>query len=281
MRRINFILFVGVIVSIFLVACGDGVDDETSSAEESNDNNSESAEDVSVETIEDGKLIIGSSGLYKPFNFEDLDGNEDGFEVELGIALAEEMGLEPEPVFTQDFGALIEEVNADRIDVIMGSLTITPEREEAVDFSEPYYTSGPLFFVHYDTDDIETWEDLADKNVGVIADSIYEDEVLEHIPESQLSTYQSDTVALQDLSAGTDRIQMVLTDKFVGYVQIDENDLDIKAVGDFIFEEKIGAAVKKGNTQLLDEINSALDALIENGTYEEISDKWFGENILE
>src|SRR5690625_28412 len=270
------------VASIFivglLIACNS---EESSGSEESESGGESNGDESNVTTIEDGKLIFGSSGLYKPFNYEDLDGNETGFEVDLGIAVAEELGLEPEPVFTQDFGALIEEVNADRIDVIMGSLTITPEREEAVDFSEPYYTSGPLFFVHYDTDDIEPWEDLADKNVGVIADSIYEDEVLEHIPGSQLSTYQSDTVALQDLSAGTDRIQMVLTDKFVGYVQIDENDLDIKAVGDFIFEEKIGAAVKKGNTQLLDEINSALDALIENGTYEEISDKWFGENILE
>lgn len=253
--------------------------EESESGEESE--NTDETEASSVTTIEEGKLTFGSSGLYKPFNFEDLDGNETGFEVELGEAIAEEMGLEPNPVFTQDFGALIEEVNTDRIDVIMGSLTITEERAEAVDFSEPYYTSGPLFYVHEDTNDIETFDDLEGKEVGVIANSVYEDIVLEHISEDNLSTYQSDTVALQDLAAGTDRLDMVLTDKIVGLVQIDENNLEIKAVGDLIMEEKIGAAVRKGNQELLDEINRALEAVIENGTYEELSNKWFGENILE
>lgn len=287
-------ILLGILLIGLLVACdnegeAEDVSNEQETEEESDSNeesgeeseNADETEASSVTTIEEGKLTFGSSGLYKPFNFEDLDGNETGFEVELGEAIAEEMGLEPNPVFTQDFGALIEEVNTDRIDVIMGSLTITEERAEAVDFSEPYYTSGPLFYAHEDTDDIETFDDLEGKEVGVIANSVYEDIVLEHISEDNLSTYQSDTVALQDLAAGTDRLDMVLTDKIVGLVQIDENNLEIKAVGDLIMEEKIGAAVRKGNQELLDEINRALEAVIENGTYEELSNKWFGENILE
>lgn len=273
-----------ILVALFLIgllaACGDS--DEASSEVDEEENTTEETEETSaVETVEDGKLTFGSSGLYKPFNYEDLDGNEAGFEVDLGEEVAKVMGLEPNPIFTQDFGALIEEVNADRIDVIMGSLTITEERAEAVDFSEPYYTSGPLFYVHKDTDDIETFDDLDGKEVGVVADSVYEETVLENIPEDKLSTYQSDTVALQDLSSGAGRLDMVLTDKIVGLVQADENDLEIKSVGDLIFEEKIGAAVKKDNDELLDEVNDALEEIIENGTYEELSDKWFGENILE
>ena len=268
----------GLIYCLFLIgilaACSDkGESEDTSSdaaATEEDDaaNDGEAAADV--ETIEDGKLLIGASGLYKPFNFEDLDGNETGFEIELGKEVAKEMGLEPQIVFTQDFGALLEEVNSDRIDVIMGSLTMTEERAEVVDFSEKYYTSGPIFYVHQDNNDIETWDDLEGKNVGVVADSVYEDTVLEHIPEDKLSTYQSDTIALQDLAAGTDRLDMVLTDKIVGLVQIDENNLDIKPVGELILKEEIGAAVAKGNQQLLDEFNRALEAVIENGTYENL-----------
>src|SRR5690625_577219 len=264
MKRNILMLIASIFIVGLLVACNS---EESEGESEGTSDGGEST----VTTIEDGKLIFGSSGLYKPFNYEDLDGNETGFEVDLGIALAEELGLEPEPVFTQDFGALIEEVNADRIDVIMGSLTITEERAEAVDFSRHYYTSGPLFYVHEDTNDIETWDDLDGKTVGVISDSVYEEEVLKHIPEENLATYQSDTVALQDLAAGTGRLDMVLTDKIVGLVQIDENELNIKAVGEFIFEEEIGAAVKKGNQELLDEINRALEALIDDGTYAELS----------
>ncbi|MGM8212161.1 transporter substrate-binding domain-containing protein [Virgibacillus sp. W0430] len=289
MKKYYLSILLGILLIGLLAACGDSGETEDATAEpekeeavsEEEGASEEEEESDSFTTIEEGKLTFGSSGLYKPFNYEDLDGNETGFEVDLGNALAEEMGLEPNPVFTQDFGALLEEVNTDRIDVILGSLTITDERAEVVDFSRPYYTSGPLFYVHKDTDDIETWDDLEGKQVGVIGNSVYEDTVLEHITEDYLSTYQSDTVALQDLSAGTDRLHMVLTDKIVGLVQIDENNLDIKPVGDLILEEKIGAAVRKGNQPLLDEINRALDELINNGTYEEISNKWFGENILE
>ncbi len=293
MKRNYLLMMLIAILSIgILVACG-GADQTNNNANDSNDaannnannentdNNVENDESSSVETIKDGVLMFGSSGLYKPFNYEDLDGNQTGFEVDLGIAIAEEMGLEPEPVFTQDFGALLEEVNTDRIDVIMGSLTITDERAEVVDFSQPYYRSGPIFYVHKDNEDILTWDDLDGKQVGVVSDSVYEDTVLEYISEDQLNTYQSDTIALQDLAAGTDRLNMVLTDKIVGLVQMDENNLDIKAVGDLILIEEIGAAVRKGNDQLLNEINRALDVLIENGTYAELSNKWFGENILE
>lgn len=291
MRKFYFGIVIGLLLMFMLAACGgSGEAEDTSNEGETTEEASEEMDDAeeaeaedetsTVTTIEEGVLTFGSSGLYKPFNYEDLDGNETGFEVDLGNAIAIEMGLEPKPVFTQDFGALLEEVNSDRIDVIMGSLTITEERAEVVDFSDPYYTSGPLFYVHNDTNDIETFDDLEGKNVGVIANSVYEDTVLEYIPEENLATYQSDTVALQDLAAGTDRLDMVLTDKIVGLVQIDENNLDIKPIGDLIFKEEIGAAVRKGNQELLDEINKALEAVIEDGTYEEISNKWFGENIL-
>ncbi len=286
MKRYYVGLIIGLLIIGVLAACGGSGDTKDTStesaAEEENNEEAEGAtEGIEVTTIEDGKLTFGSSGLYKPFNFEDLDGNETGFEVDLGEALAKEMGLEPNAIFTQDFGALIEEVNTDRIDVIIGSLTMTEERAEVVDFSNKYYTSGPIFYVHKDNDDIETWDDLDGKQVGVIANSVYEDTVLEYISEDQLNTYQSDTIALQDLAAGTDRLDMVLTDKIVGLVQIEENNLEIKPVGELILVEEIGAAVKKGNQELLDEINRALDTIIEDGTYEELSDKWFGENILE
>src|SRR5690625_7460499 len=109
----------------------------------------------------------------------------------------------------------------------MVSLTITEERAEVVDFSDPYYKSGPIFYVHNDTNDIETFDDLEGKNVGVVANSVYEDTVLEYIPEDNLATYQSDTVELQDLSAGTDRLHMVLTDKNIVLVQIDDNELEV------------------------------------------------------
>lgn len=292
LRKKMFYFLLSILLMGFLVACGDSDDASSDETPENETNTEEPAneEDTveekeegnsTVSTIEDGKLTFGSSGLFKPFNYEDLDGEMTGFEVDFGKAIAEEMGLEPNPVFTQDFGALIEEVNSDRLDVIMGSLTITDERAEAVDFSDPYYISGGVIYTHEDTNDIDSLEDLEGKNVGVVASSTYEGIVLDYIDEENLATYQSDNVALQDLGAGTDRLDAVMTDKFVGLIQIDEHELPVKAVSDRVFDEPIGAAVKKGNKELLEEINRALEVIIENGTYEEISNKWFGENIIE
>src|SRR5690625_2621353 len=99
MMRRFFLIVVLLFIIVVIVACGD-----SKSEGESSD----------LTTIKDGQFTFGFSGTYKPFNFEDLDGSLTGFEVEIGEALAKEMGLEPNPVATQDFGALIEEVNTDR-----------------------------------------------------------------------------------------------------------------------------------------------------------------------
>jgi len=272
--KTKLMLIMGMCLLFMLAACSSGEKSEEAGAKEANN------KEATVETIKDGKFTFGFSGTYKPFNFEDIDGKLSGFEVELGEALAKEMGLEPNPVATQDFGALIEEVNSGRFDAIMGSMTITEERSEAVDFSDPYYRSGGVIYVHKSNNGIKSTDDLKGKNVGVIASSTHEETALKYISEDTLATYSSDIIALQDLAAGTGRLDAAIVDKFVGHLQI-EDGMKIKPVGDRLFDENIGAGVKKGNKQLLDEINRALAAVIENGTYDEISNKWFGENILE
>ncbi|WP_235872132.1 transporter substrate-binding domain-containing protein [Siminovitchia acidinfaciens] len=270
-KRLMIMLAMGLV--LLLGACG--------SKEEAKETGGEASDkEPTVETIEEGKFTFGFSGLYKPFNFEDIDGNLTGFEVELGEALAKEMGLEPNPVATQDFGALIEEVNSGRLDAIMGSMTITEERSEAIDFSDPYYRSGGVVYVHESNNDIKSTDDLKGKTVGVIASSTHEESALKFITEDTLATYNSDIIALQDLAAGKGRLDAAIVDKFVGHLQI-EDGMKIKPVGDRLNNEEIGAGVKKGNQQLVDEINRALAAVVENGTYDKISEKWFGENILE
>ncbi|MFD1706175.1 transporter substrate-binding domain-containing protein [Siminovitchia sediminis] len=275
MKKI-WMMILGVSLLFMLAACG-------GSSEEASETSGEetSSKEPTVETIEEGKFTFGFSGLYKPFNFEDIDGNLTGFEVELGEAIAKEMGLEPNPVATQDFGALIEEVNSGRLDAIMGSMTITEERSEAIDFSDPYYRGGGVVYVHKDNNDIKSTDDLEGKTIGVIASSTHEQSALEFITEDTLATYSSDVVALQDLAAGTGRLDAAIVDKFVGHMQIEEEDMPIKPISERLNDEEIGAGFKKGNEELVKEFNRALQAVIDNGTYDEISNKWFGENILE
>ncbi len=96
--------------------------------------------------------------------------------------------------------------------------------------------------------------------------------------EGKITSYDSDVVALQDL--GTGRIDAVITDKLVGLLARNESGLKIRAVGPVLQQDEMGIAVQKGNTELLASIDKALDAMIADGTYDKISKRWFGENIL-
>lgn len=225
--------------------------------------------------LEEGKFTTASSGLYKPFSFEE-GGNLQGFDIDIGNAIAEEMGLEPNPV-TTPFETIIQGLNTNRFDAIIGSMSKTKAREEQVSFSEPYYYSGGAIFVREGNTEIKSVDDLKDKKIGVVAQTTYDTVAQEHTENIQI--YSSDVVALQDLAI-EGRLDAVITADVVGFEAQNEG-LGIEMVGDPLWIEQPSIAVRKDDTELLDAINEALAAIIENGKYDEISDKWFGRNLLE
>lgn len=217
------------------------------------------------------------SGLYKPFNFQDKDGNLVGFDVEIGKAIAEKMGMKAEPV-TNPWDTILVGLQSEKYDAIIGSMGITEDRQKNADFSRPYYRSGAQIFVAGDNNEIKSKEDLRGKNIGVVKNSTYSEQAYKLTDKDNVYEYDSDLTALQDL--GTGRVSAVITDKIVGFQVINEGTLDIKDVGDLLFTEKIGIPVQKGNTELLNKINNALEEIIADGTYDKISNKWFGRSIL-
>jgi len=100
---------------------------------------------------------------------------------------------------------------------------------------------------------------------------------LEYTGEDKVIGYDSDVVALQDLTTG--RIDAVITDQMVGFRAM-KDGLEIKDVGEPLWVDEMAIPVKKGDTELLNKINAALEEMIQDGTYEEISNKWFGRTIL-
>nr|WP_236587743.1 ABC transporter substrate-binding protein [Tumebacillus amylolyticus] len=214
------------------------------------------------------------SGLYKPFNFKE-NGNLQGFDVEIGQALADKMGMKPEPV-TNPWETLIQGLQAKKYDAILGSMTITKEREKAVDFTDPYYRSGAQIFVRSDSNDVQTPTDLQGKRIGVVKASTYK--TLAEQYSDHVSTYDSDLTALMDLP--TKRLDVVITDQMVGFRGIKEGVLKIKPVGEPLTHDDQGIAVRKGDQELRDKLNKALQEIEKDGTYEKISQKWFGRNIL-
>lgn len=215
------------------------------------------------------------SGQYRPFNFYDDSNNLTGFDVEIGKALCEKMGVEPAPT-TTPWDSLINGLQSERYDAILGSMTITEERKEQVDFSDPYYISGAQLFV-YKGVGISSAADLKkNTKLGVLTNSTYDEEARKY--SENIVNYQSDETALRDLAAG--RVDAVITDRFVGKLAIDEIGLkNIDMVGDLLFVEEVGIAFRQDDDALRDKVNNALKDIKDDGTYLEISNKYFGQDI--
>ncbi|MFZ5644314.1 MAG: ABC transporter substrate-binding protein [Bacillota bacterium] len=251
----SFIMFICVFTALVLVA-GCGNDKKPAPPEEKK------------------TFKYAMSGQYRPFNFYDENKELTGFDVEIGKALAEKMGMNAEPVATPWQG-LISGLKAKKYDAILGSMTITAERQKEVDFSDPYYISGPKLFVRSDSKITGIQDIKKDTPVGVLISSVYDKEARKYT--DNVKNYTSDVTALQDLAKG--RVDAVVTDRFVGRIAVAEQKLDIKPVGDLIFVENIGIAFHQDDDTLRENVNKALKEIKEDGTYQAISKKYFETDI--
>lgn len=223
---------------------------------------------------EQAEFHYAMSGLYKPFNFKE-NGNLTGFDVEIGQALAEKMGMKAVPV-TNPWETIIQGLLANKYNAIIGSMTVTEERLKTVNFSNPYYRSGSQIFVAEGNTEIKTAEDLKGKKIGTVKASPYGELAKKYT--DQLVEYDSDLTAIMDLPTG--RLDAVITDQMVGFRVIKEGAVKIKDVGAPLTHDDQGIAVRKEDKELLDKLNKALDEIVKDGTYDKISEKWFGRSIL-
>ncbi|USQ80969.1 transporter substrate-binding domain-containing protein [Ornithinimicrobium faecis] len=248
--------------SLALTACG-------SSEEESSDGSE-------GKLLTDGTLVVAMSGEFQPFSH--FEGDQlTGFDYDIGAAIAEEMGLELKTE-TGAFDSLIQGVKSERYDVLIASMTPTEERDKQVDFTDPYYLSGATVFVPTDNDCQDPTQ-MDSPNIGVASGTTYETFLSEQDWVGEIRTFSSDITALEDTEVG--RLDGGMTDRLVGLYQIDQADRDLRPCGDPLYTEEPAFAVREGNTDLRDELNEALATIIEDGTYAEVSEKWFGQNILE
>ena len=223
------------------------------------------------------KFVFANSGAYKPFSF-DKSGKIVGFDVDIANEIAKRINREPVMQSPVPFDALIQGLKAGKYNALVASHAITDERKQQVDFSRPYYRSGAQIFIADDNSDIKAAGDLQGKKVGVVKASTYLALAKTLTDAEKVTTYDSDVIALQDLRTG--RVDAVITDKLVGLIAKNESGLKINAVGEILKQDEMGIAVKKGDTELLQSIDKALEDMIADGTYEKISKRWFDEDIL-
>ncbi|OLT42617.1 hypothetical protein BJF86_14610 [Serinicoccus sp. CNJ-927] len=269
MTALRTSLVLAAVTALTLSACGS----DTGSGDAGG---SDEAGGVSGDLIDDGTLVVAMSGEFQPFSY--FEGNElTGFDYEIGAAVAQELGLEMQSE-TAAFASLIGGVQANRYDVLIASMTPTEERDEAVDFTDGYYSSGAQAFVAAGTECTEVSE-LDSPTVGVATGTTYQEYLEEEGGDwvGEVRTFDSDVVALRDL--GTGRLDAVMTDRLVGLYQIEQAGLDVVECGDPLYTESPAFAVKEGNSGLVDDLNGALATIVEDGTYGEISEKYFGQDI--
>ncbi|MEH7157763.1 ABC transporter substrate-binding protein [Neobacillus drentensis] len=222
------------------------------------------------------EFVYAMSGLYKPFNYKE-NGKLAGFDVEIGEALAKKMGMKPVAV-TNPWETLIQGLQAKKFDAILASMTVTDERKKSVNFTDTYYRSGAQIFVAKDNQSIKSVSDLKGKKIGVVKASTYKALALQNTVKENVIEYDSDITALMDLPTG--RLDAVITDQMVGLPIIKDGSIKIKDVGEPLSHDDQSIAVRKEDKKLLDKLNKALAEIIKDGTYEKISNKWFGRSIL-
>ncbi len=220
-----------------------------------------------------GKITFAMSGKYPPFNFYNDKNELVGFDVEIGQEIAKRIGVKAEPI-ASDWDGLIAGLLTNKFDMILGSMAITPERLQKVNFSDPYYRSGAQIIVP-DNSSITGPSDLKGKTVGVGLGTTYETKAREL--GAIVKTYKGDPDIFADML--NKRLDADITDKIVGINAIKQNNYPFKLVGDLLYVENMGIAIRKEDTDLLNAVNKALTDMKADGTYEKISKKWFGVDI--
>lgn len=190
-------------------------------------------------------------------------------------AIAEQMGLEINYLPTMKFDALVPTVAAGgTADVSAAGITITPDRQEEVDFSDPIMDSNQCIVVQKGSD-IQGAADLSGKVIGGQSGTTGIDWANENVPDAaEVKTFDEYTAVLAALQAG--QVEAVVMDKPVADYYILNAYQDCEVVEAIPTGEQYGIAVSKDNPNLTAAINEALQALKDNGTYEEIQMKWFG-----
>jgi lysine-arginine-ornithine-binding protein len=220
------------------------------------------------------KLKIGTEGAYPPFNLIAADGQVGGFDVEIAQALCAKMQAECE-VVTSDWDGIIPALNAKKFDFLVASMSITEERQQAVDFTAPYYTNKLQFIAPKGGDFKTDKASLKGKVIGAqratIAGTWLEDN-LDGVVDIKL--YDTQENAYLDLTSG--RLDGVLADTFVNWEWLKSDaGKPFEFKGDPVFDnDKIGIAVRKDDP-LRDRLNIALKAVVADGTYKQINDKYF------
>ena len=258
-----------------LTACGGSAKETTAAAAADTTaaakEESTAAESTAAESKEaaGGKLVMATNAEFPPYEFHDGD-KIVGIDAEIAQAIADELGMELE-IEDIAFDSIIPEIVSGKADLALAGMTVTEDRKASVDFSDTYATASQMIIVKEDSE-IAGPDDLKGVTVGVqlgTTGDIYVSDL--EADGTTVERYNKGFEAVQALSQG--KIDAVVIDGEPAKTFVSETE-GLKILDEAFTVEEYAIAVKKGNTELLDKVNGALETLKDNGTLDEIVAKY-------
>lgn len=230
---------------------------------------------VAAGTASAETLRVVTDPSFVPFEMMDQEtGEMIGFDMEIIREVADRAGFEID-LNTMDFNGIIPALQTGNVDIAIAGITITEEREEIVDFSDPYYDSGLRILVRQDNGKVEEISDLEGVKIGTKIGSTSYDYLMKTLDEDDgVTPYPGSSDMYMALMSGA--VDAVFYDApNVGYFASTRGEGKVKTVGKLYEGQQYGIALKNGS-EWVDDVNEALASIKEDGTYKEIYEKWFG-----
>lgn len=281
MKKLAFLTASVLMIAAAISGCGGGgtvssTTDTTSSSSEVSatvdpvESTSQASSEEHPSANKDGKIIMATEATFPPYEY--MEGNNVvGVDVDIANAIASEMGAEL-VIDPMDFNAVIEAVRTGKADMAISGISITEERQEQVDFSIEYATSDQVILTRADSG-ITNIEDLAGKYVGVQKGTTADLVLPTDYPDVMVEPYNRYTDAVLELVNG--RIDAIVLDSLPAEALKNSND-GLVICEEVLFTDSYAIAVKKGNTELLNEINGVLQRLIDEGKIDEFTSAHLG-----
>ena len=251
-------------------ACGAGEDaaPTTTAPAATNGAEGETTAATTFTTIEAGKLIMSTNAEFPPYEMTDDDGTYIGIDVEIATAIAEKLGLELE-ILDVDFDAALLAANEGKSDIVMAGVTVNDDRKVVMDFTNSYATGKQVVIVKEGSD--VTIDNLGEKMIGTQRATTGYIYASDDYGEDHVTAYDNGATAVQALLNG--QVDCVIIDSAPAAEYVKANPGLAILETEYVIEE-YAIGCDKGNTELVNAINAALEELIADGTVQAIIDKY-------
>lgn len=245
-------------------ASSDAASSEAASSEAASE-----TETAELSTVEPGKLIMSTNAAFPPYEMTTDSGEFEGIDIETAQAIADKLGLELQ-IDDMDFDAALLAVQQGKSDMVMAGVTVTDERQNVMDFTDSYATGIQSIIVKEDSD-IASVDDLAGKKIGTQRGTTGYLYCSDDFGDENVVAYDDGLTAVQMLNNG--QVDCVVIDNAPAKEFIAANP-GLKLLDTAYVEESYANGIGKGNTELKDAINTALEELKADGTLQAIVDKY-------